>query len=316
MTVSIKKRIYGSFALFVALFVINGVITVITLNSNKRSAERLSGVIDPSLQAMEDFKKVLLESKMYITNWVFLRYSQDDKERLKRLHASDYAELKTRLDACAGQWKSVDWVDSLHKIYTGFNRLLYIERTIMSSLKEFKDYDDPVIKLEAERQVEDEILPRTAALISDMNRIISFGQKLRNQENARLERSSTLLRNMIIVLAITIVLAGVFLSLYMARVIVSPILKIKGIVKDLGRGVIRTVRGEHGEDEIGGMIQAVNHLSDSLHRTAYFASEVGTRNFDIPFQPLSEEDLLGKALISMRDNLKKGEAELLAITRD
>jgi len=316
MTVSIKKRIYGSFALFVALFVINGVITVITLNSNKRSAERLSSVIDPSLQAMEDFKKVLLESKMYITNWVFLRYSQDDKERLKRLHASDYAELKTRLDACAGQWKSVDWVDSLHKIYIGFNRLLYIERTIMSSLKEFKDYDDPVIKLEAERQVEDEILPRTAALISDMNRIISFGQKLRNQENARLERSSTLLRNMIIVLAITIILAGVFLSLYMARVIVSPILKIKGIVKDLGRGVIRTVRGEHGEDEIGGMIQAVNHLSDSLHRTAYFASEVGTRNFDIPFQPLSEEDLLGKALISMRDNLKKGEAELLAITED
>jgi len=316
MTVSIKKRIYGSFALFVALFVINGVITVITLNSNKRSAERLSGVIDPSLQAMEDFKKMLLESKMYITNWVFLRYSQDDKEHLKKLHASDFAELKTRLDACAGQWKSVDWVDSLHKIYTGFNRLLFIERTIMSSLKEFKDYDDPVIKLEAEREVEDEILPRTAALINDLNRIISFGQKLRNQENARLERSSTLLRNMIIVLAISIILAGVFLSLYMARVIVSPILRIKGIVKDLGRGVIRTVGGVHGNDEIGAMIQAVNHLSDSLHRTAYFAYEVGTRNFDIPFKPLSSEDTLGKALISMRDNLKKGEAELLAITED
>jgi signal transduction histidine kinase/DNA-binding response OmpR family regulator len=316
MTVSIKKRIYGSFALFVALFVINGIITVITLNSNKRSAERLSGVIDPSLQAMEDFKKMLLESKMYITNWVFLRYSQDDKNRLKKLHASDYAELKTRIDACAGQWKSVDWVDSLHKIYTGFNRLLFIERNIMSSLKEFKDYDDPVIKLEAEREVEDEILPRTAALISDLNRIISFGQMIRAQENARLERSSTLLRNMIIVLAISIILAGVFLSLYMARVIVSPILKIKGIVKDLGRGVIRTVGGEHGEDEIGDMVRAVNHLSNSLHRTAYFANEVGIRNFDIPFKPLSDEDLLGKALISMRDNLKTGEAELLSITED
>ena len=316
MTVSIKKRIYGSFALFVALFVMNGAITVVTLNSNKRSAERLSQVIDPSLQAMEDFKKMLLESKMYITNWVFLRYSQDDKDHLKKLHASDYAELKTRIDACAGQWKSVDWVDSLHKIYTGFNRLLFIERNIMSSLKEFRDYDDPVIKLEAERLVEDEILPRTAALISDLNRIISFGQMLRAKENARLERSSTLLRNMIIVLAISIILAGVFLSLYMARVIVSPILKIKGIVKDLGRGVIRTVGGEHGNDEIGDMVHAVNDLSDSLHRTAYFAYEVGARNFDIPFMPLSDEDLLGKALISMRDNLKTGEAELLSITED
>ena len=44
----------------------------------------------------------------------------------------------------------------------------------MSSLKEFKDYDDPVIKLEAERKVEEEILPRTAALIKSLNDIHAF----------------------------------------------------------------------------------------------------------------------------------------------
>src|SRR5579859_334604 len=237
MIFSIKKRIYGSFALFVAMFMINGAITIITLNNNKRSSNILSRVIDPSLQAMDDFKKIMLESKMYITNWVFLRYSQEDKEHLKKLHASDYGELKARLDAYAGQWKSVDWVDSLHKIYSGFNRLLGIERNIMHSLKEFKDYDDPVIKLEAEREVEDEVLPRTASLINDLDRIISFGQSIREKENAKLERSSMLLRVLIIILAITIILAGLFLSMYMAKLIISPIHKIRGIVNDLGKGI-------------------------------------------------------------------------------
>ncbi len=35
----------------------------------------------------------------------------------------------------------------------------------------------------------------------------------------------------------------------------------------------------------------------------------------MPFQPLSEEDTLGKALIAMRDNLKTSEQELLAANR-
>src|SRR5579863_3612735 len=98
MTFSIKRKIHASFALFVALFVLNGLITIIILNDNKRSAERLSGVIDPSLQGMDDFKKVMLESKMYITNWVFLRYSQDDKDHLVKLQATDYPQLRARID--------------------------------------------------------------------------------------------------------------------------------------------------------------------------------------------------------------------------
>src|SRR6185295_1944746 len=94
--ITIKKRIYWSFLLLVSLFVVNGVITIIILNINKKSSATLSKVIDPSLQAMDDLKKMMLESKMYATNWVFLRYKQEDKESLKKLHNSDYQELKKR----------------------------------------------------------------------------------------------------------------------------------------------------------------------------------------------------------------------------
>jgi signal transduction histidine kinase/DNA-binding response OmpR family regulator len=316
MNLTIKRRIYWSFALLVSLFVINGSITIITLHNNKRSSAGLTGVIDPSLQAINDFKKMMIESKMYTTNWVFLRYKQEDKESLKKLHNTDYRELRSRLDSYASHWENKNWVDSLHRIYAEFDQLLSIEKSIMGSLKEFKDYDDPVTKLEAERKIEDEVLPRTADLINSLNSIANFWQGIREQVNSRLKTATQLLGNMIIGAAILIICAGLFLSLYFAKAIILPINKLRLIVNDLGKGITRKIEYPAGGDEIGEMVSSVNHLSDKLKETATFAHEVGIRNFNIPFQPLSDEDTLGKALISMRDNLKASEIELLQITAD
>jgi len=316
MNITIRQRIYWSFALLVFLFVINGIITIVTLRNNKRSSAGLSEVIDPSLQAINDFKKMMIESKMYTTNWVFLRYKQEDKESLIKLHNTDYRELRSRLDSYAAQWQNTNWVDSLHRVYVGFTRLLDIEKGIMASLKEFKDYDDPVTKLEAERKIEEEVLPRTAALINSLNSIAGYWQEIREKVNSELERSSRLLSNIIIAKSIFIICAGLFLSVYLARAIILPINKLRLIVNDLGKGITRKIESPVGRNEIGEMVSSVNHLSEKLKGTANFAHEVGLRNFNIPFQPLSEEDTLGKALISMRDNLKASEIELLQITAD
>ena len=97
MKFSIKRRIHLSFALLVSLFVINGVIAIVTLNKIKGLSTRLSTVVDPSLHAMDDFNKMMIESKMYTTNWVFLRSKQEDKDLLKKLHDSGYHALKARL---------------------------------------------------------------------------------------------------------------------------------------------------------------------------------------------------------------------------
>src|SRR6266540_4216240 len=133
MNITIKKRIYWSFALLVSLFVINGIITIITLNNNKRSSANLSQVIDPSLQSLDNFERLMLESKMYSTNWVFLRYKQEDKDLLKKLHHTDYGALRSRINSHARYWPNKNWVDSLHKVYTEFDKLLVIEKTIMNS---------------------------------------------------------------------------------------------------------------------------------------------------------------------------------------
>jgi len=198
VNITIENRIYWSFALLVLLFVINGSVTIITINNNKKSSEKLSSVIDPSLQSLDDFKKMMLESKMYTTNWVFLRYKQEDKESLKRLHQRDYAELRSRIDSYIDKWADTSWVDSLIRIYAGFGQLLDIEKSIMGSLKEFKDYDDPVTKLEAERKIEEEVLPRTSGLMNALSNVSAHGQEIRRELNNKLESSSQRLRIIII----------------------------------------------------------------------------------------------------------------------
>lgn len=310
MTISIKQRIYLSFLVLVFLFVISGVITNITLRNNKQLSEYLSKTVDPSLKALDDFKTMLLESKMYTTNWVFLRYKEGDKRQLKKLHNWDYAALKSRINSYSNPQTNKAWVDSMQKVFRNFEELMEIEKQIMLSLQAFTDYDDPVVKLEAERKVEDDILPRTTALMRSLNTIYDRLSDIRVGENAKLERSSYQLRVFIISLAIAMICAGFFLSLYLTKVIIRPVKKINGMINKLGKGILLKIDHNANNDEIGSMVRSVNNLSDSLESTARFAHEVGLRNFDVPFQPLSDQDTLGKALIAMRDNLKTGEATL------
>src|ERR1700722_11947446 len=98
MTISIKGRIYWSFSLLVILFAVNGAASIITLHNNKKLSENVSNVIDPSLQSMEDFEDILVQSKMYTTNWVFLRSNQQDRDALTKLHAIDYPKEKLKLN--------------------------------------------------------------------------------------------------------------------------------------------------------------------------------------------------------------------------
>ncbi|HYE55140.1 MAG TPA: ATP-binding protein [Chitinophagaceae bacterium] len=304
MNLSIKTKIYLSFFLLVSLFAVNGIFTIVHLQKIKRLSTYVTEVLDPSIRQLEDFNKMVIESKMYSSNWVFLRANQKDKEALLRIHNTEFKTLKLNMSGISQQWRNQASKDSLQRAFTDFAAILEAGKKIIGSLKEFKDYDDPVLKLQAELVVEDEIIPRTAALTSLLGNIIGIMRSVRMNEQAALEQSSASIRKTIIVLAAAILFTCLFFSMYMARIIIRPINKIISMVNNLGKGIITTINHKSTHDEIGAMVQSVNHLSEKLQVTADFAHQVGKRNFDMPFKPLSNEDTLGKALISMRDNLR------------
>jgi nitrate/nitrite-specific signal transduction histidine kinase len=51
----------------------------------------------------------------------------------------------------------------------------------------------------------------------------------------------------------------------------------------------------------------LNNLVEGFKRTTDFSNQVGIGNFSYKYEPLSDEDVLGHALLKMRDDLAENE---------
>ena len=151
--------------------------------------------------------------------------------------------------------------DSLQMTFSRFENLLAVEKKIMSSLAKFEDYEDATAKLKSEMLVDDELVPRTASLLNTLSGIVSLELQVRDQKNNKLEESFIQLRLLITALAFTIIIIGIFLSVHMTRIIINPINKLRHIVNDLGKGIIRKTNHKITGDEIGEMVRSINNLS-------------------------------------------------------
>src|SRR5690349_5377686 len=265
MNLNIKQRIGLSFWFLGGLFIINSVITIATLLKNQKLSERISNIVLPSMHGIDELNTVLLESKMYTTNWVFLRANLEDKELLKKIHNREYNAIKEKLTVYTNRWAQKKITDSLQQVYARFEQLLVTEKEIMESLQQFEDYDDPVIKLEAERKVEDELLPQTAAIIRSLDNIHTLGNQFLKHESETLANRRYILRLFIVILSLVFILIGFVLSVYFSNKIISPITRIRHMVNDLGLGITNKLDHHTTHDEIGEMVVAVNNLSKKIH---------------------------------------------------
>lgn len=112
--------------------------------------------------------------------------------------------------------------------------------------------------------------------------------------------------------AIPLVFVFMFISnLMVIRWIQKPISKVRGRLEDMAQGkymTIDTQKKKHKQDEVGDIFRAANQLSKNLHETALFADAIAKNDFNREYNPLSENDELGKSLINMRDELKNAKA--------
>ncbi len=106
-----------------------------------------------------------------------------------------------------------------------------------------------------------------------------------------------------------ILLVCVLISLLFSRMLINPLTSLKGTMRLLGQGILPQQVSRKSNDEIGDMAETVDHMVQSLKRTASFAHQIGEGNFDAEFTPMSEQDTLGTALIGMRDSIQESEAK-------
>ncbi len=100
---------------------------------------------------------------------------------------------------------------------------------------------------------------------------------------------------------------AMIVAIIFSRILISPLVSLKTTMKHLGEGVLPRKVEKQSNDEIGLMAEATNNLVQALRRTAGFAQKIGEGDFEANFKPLSEQDALGNALISMRDSIQESE---------
>ncbi len=121
------------------------------------------------------------------------------------------------------------------------------------------------------------------------------------------QESSYLLLNYLIA-GVIILLLCFFVSILFSKVLISPMISLKETMQLLGKGILPQKVERKSNDEIGDMAGTLNNVVQALKNTADFAHKIGEGNFDARFEPMSDQDTLGTALLNMRDSIQEAEA--------
>ena len=126
------------------------------------------------------------------------------------------------------------------------------------------------------------------------------------------EQSGRRLDTLVRWISLFVLLAGLAIAAGVTRGIRVPLRKVRARLLYLSRGIDHPFPMPARRDEIGEMAEALDRLADGLHRPREFRAAVGRGQFDTEYTPLSEEDVLGKTLLAMRDDLASYEREMEA----
>jgi len=287
------------------VFVIYAAFTIFTLNRSDSINTNTSEVVDPSKEYLQNFVQLVIRSRMLVTNWVYLQSNTKDKEDLKELHQVEYPGLKEELNNLM-----ISWLDgqqqTMDSAFTQFENILDDQQVIMNELVTFEDYEDPMNRFKSEDAIESVIIPKTNDLLLQLRKLLGTKEKEAQAAKTTLTESFDNLRRLTFISGLLIVLAGLGGAFVLARSITRPVNRIKRIISELADGNLpeEGISG-NSRDEIGQMGSAVEKLVTGLKETTYFAEGIGNGQYDSSYTPLSEKDVLGNALIEMRDNLKK-----------
>jgi methyl-accepting chemotaxis protein len=118
------------------------------------------------------------------------------------------------------------------------------------------------------------------------------------------------LQNAILVALFGLILLSLIIFV-LARNISRPIKSLTSVINQISLGEVSSDQKLYLNtgDEVAEMAEAMNQYIDGYAKKVEFASSIGSGDLDKDLELLSEEDLLGKSLMQMRNNLKAARQE-------
>lgn len=105
-----------------------------------------------------------------------------------------------------------------------------------------------------------------------------------------------------LILALIIV---TFIVSYTLRVITLMLTELKVAAEKISVGATGLQFGSVSKDVIGSLARSISKIDENNHRLAHAANAIGQGYFDVSVKPRSGEDMLGNAIVRMKDNLRQ-----------
>lgn len=103
---------------------------------------------------------------------------------------------------------------------------------------------------------------------------------------------------------ILIILLSALVSIMFSKFLIAPLVALQSRLALVSQGILPEDEADDSKDEIGAMAKAVSNLVGNLKKMANFAQKIGEGNYQASFVSLGRDDVLGNALLSMRDSIQ------------
>ena len=298
---SVTRKIAVSSAIVIILATISGVFSLVTFKSSRTSDDLITNGYYPLISQLKDYQAMVVNANDLSVNWMYLP-NPDDKQSLRDIVSTTYPELKESVSSYIASWPDTS-VAVLNARFDVFDGVLPSINELMANLDNDEAYQDDFLLFELIPLLDDDISAPLKVLAdslsADIEALESESQTLIDDKFAAFDRLETLIISMTL-LALVIGVGSTFLA---TRSIVRPIHQLNRTIQELSQGATPELDQSESRDEIGDIVRSVKKLRDSLVSTATFAQEIGSGNLNAQHELLSEDDVLGKALLSMKENL-------------
>ena len=305
----IDRKIYIVFFVVIAIAIVNAVISTYTIKNSHTITSELVNNTNPSLNTIARFNLLVTRSRMLVTNWVYLPNNQGDKDSLRSLNNTSYVELRGRMIGLMNHWQDTTHVRMMNSLFREYDELTSYHAQIMRLLITFEDYQDPVKRFNAEEILEREVIPRSEHITVALQQIMAARNEMAAEQQDQMLYSFNSLMVIVLGIALLIICSILLSAVIISRSIIVPILQVRSVIIQMGRGELPELRMKFPRNAVGEMMQALRFMVDGFKQTSKFVDEIGKGNFNQPFQPLSENDVQGHALLNMRDQLKEAAEE-------
>jgi signal transduction histidine kinase/DNA-binding response OmpR family regulator len=305
----IDKRIYLVFIALIALTLVNALFSTVTIQRSQNITSDIVYNTNPSVNALSRMNLLVTRSRMMITNWVYLPHGSQDAKELAELNSKEYILLRGTITGLMKHWNDEKESQAMKNVFSDYEELIRYETSITNLLNDFEDFSDPQIKFQTQDILESKIIPLSTKLATQLDKITdSQTKKALRKQDSMLNRFNSLMV-MIIGFAILIICAVLFATLILSRSVIVPVLHVKELIMKMGRGELPEMTMRAPDNAVGEMSQALGFMITGFRQTSRFVEEIGKGNFDHPYEPLSNKDVQGHALITMRNRLKDAAEE-------